>query len=114
MENIHKYSISAMCKVLKIARSTFYYKENPRCVDTELENAVIEEFRQSRNNYGVRKLKIKLARRHLMVSKKRIGKIMKKYNLVSNYTLRRKKSRKGTVNNDATYMLNNLWKKNLQ
>ena len=102
MENSHKYSISAMCKVLKIPRSTFYYEDKPRCVDTGLENAVIEEFRQSRNNYGVRKLKIRLARRKLSASKKRIGKIMKKYNLVSNYTLRRKKSRKDTVNNDAT------------
>ena len=102
MENNHKYSISAMCKVLKIPRSTFYYNDKPRCVDTGLENAVIEEFRQSRNNYGVRKLKIRLARRKLIASKKRIGKIMKKYNLISNYTLRRKKSRKDTVNNDAT------------
>ena len=102
MENSHKYSISAMCKVLKIPRSSFYYKEKPRPNDTALENAVIEEFRQSRNNYGVRKLKIKLSRRNLIASKRKIGNIMKKYNLVSNYTLRRKKSRKGAVNNDIT------------
>ena len=101
-ENEEKYSISAMCKVLKIARSTLYYKENPRRVDTELENAVIEEFRRSRNNYGTRKLKIVLKRRKFMVSRRRIGAIMKKYRLVSNYTLRQTKKQKPSVNNDAT------------
>jgi len=90
-----------MCKALKIARSTLYYKENPRAVDVELENAVIEEFRRSRNNYGTRKLKIVLNRRKFRVSRRRIGKIMKKYVLVSNYTLRQTKKLKSTVNNDA-------------
>lgn len=50
--------MSAMCKVLKIARSTLNYEENPRSVEIELENAVIKEFRGSRNNYGTRRLKI--------------------------------------------------------
>ena len=102
MENADKYSISAMCKVLKIPRSTLYYKSKPCKVNVELENAVIEEFRRSRNNYGTRKLKILLNRRKFVVSRRRIGKIMKKYNLVSNYTLRRTKNGKETVNNDAT------------
>ena len=90
-----------MCKALKIARSTLYYKENPRGVDVELENAVIDEFRRSRNNYGTRKLKIVLNRRKFKVSRRRIGKIMKKHALVSNYTLRQTKKLKPTVNNDA-------------
>jgi len=102
MENADKYSISAMCKVLKISRSTLYYKEKPRLVDVELENAVTEEFRRSRNNYGTRKLKIVLKRRNIVASRRKIGKIMKKYNLVSNYSLRRAKKNKSTVNNDAT------------
>jgi transposase InsO family protein len=89
-----------MCRVLNVPRSTFYYKESPKSIDTELENAVIEEFKRSRNNYGVRKLKVKLAQRKLTVSKKRIGKIMKKYNLISNYTLRKSNKRKSLVNAD--------------
>jgi len=91
-----------MCKILKISRSTLYYKGNPRPVDTELENAVIEEFRRSRNNYGTRKLKIVLKRRKFVVSRRRIGKIMKKYTLVSNYTLRHTKKQKPLSNNDET------------
>ena len=101
-ENSHKYSISAMCKVLKLPGSSFYYKEVPKVIDTELENAVIEEFRKSRNNYGTRKLKIKLSRRGFRVSRRRIGKLMAKFELVSNYTLRQIKRHKAVVNNDET------------
>ena len=91
-----------MCKALKIARSTLYYQEKPKTVDTTLENAVIEEFRRSRNNYGTRKLKIMLTRRKVSVSRRRIGKIMRKYRLISNYTVRQAKKHKSTVNNDTT------------
>jgi len=102
-ENAHKYSISAMCKALKIARSTLYHKPKPQRIDTALENAVIEEFRSSRNNYGTRKLKVMLNRRKFRVSRRRIGKIMTKYGLVSNYTLRQtKKKHSPAVNNDET------------
>jgi transposase InsO family protein len=89
-----------MCKVLKISRSTLYYREKPAKVDSALENAVIREFGKSRNNYGTRKLKIILNRKNFVVSRRRIGKIMKKYGLVSNYILRRKNTRSTDVNND--------------
>ena len=90
-----------MCKVLKVPRSSFYYKDKVKKVDSKLENAVIEEFGKSRNNYGTRKLKIVLNRRGLTVSRRRIGNIMRKYRLVSKYTLRQTpKQKSGTVNND--------------
>jgi len=85
---------------MKIARSTLYYKETPRTIDTALENAVIVEFKGSRNNYGTRKLKKELNKRKFRVSRRKIGQIMKKYDLVSNYTLRRTKKGKAPVNND--------------
>lgn len=89
-----------MCKFLKISRSTYYYKENPREIDVALENKVIKEFRKSRNNYGTRKLKKELAKHGFSVSRRKIGDIMRKYNLVSNYTIRQKKHDKSKVNND--------------
>jgi len=89
-----------MCKALKITRSTLYYKERPRAVDTALENAVIVEFKGSRNNYGTRKLKKELKKKKIVASRRRIGAIMAKYELVSNYTLRRRKKGKSPVNND--------------
>ena len=89
-----------MCRVLGISRGTYYYEESPKPIHSVLENAVIEEFRKSRGNYGTRKLKVVLGRRGFTASKRRIGKIMHKYGLVSNYTLRGKKKRKNAVNND--------------
>jgi len=89
-----------MCKVLGIPRSSFYYKQTEKVVDTKLENAVCEEFNRSRKNYGTRKLKVVLSRRGFVVSRRRIGKIMKKYRLVSNYTILQSKKNKTNVNND--------------
>jgi len=89
-----------MCRVLKIARSTIYYKENPREIDVTLENSVIDEFRKSRNNYGARKLKVMLSRSQFHVSRRKIGKIMSKYSLVSNYTLRHGRKSRNDMNND--------------
>ncbi len=97
-----------MCKFLKVPRSTFYYQHKPKVIDTIFENAVIEEFRKSRNNYGTRKLKVMLARKSkaheaIHASRRRIGKAMAKYELVSNYTIKlNKKGNKEKVNNDTT------------
>src|SRR5699024_4136021 len=43
-------------------------------------------FAKMRNKYGNRKLKKILAKRGFLVSRRRIGRIMRKFNLVSNYT----------------------------
>jgi transposase InsO family protein len=96
-----------MCKLLGLQRSSYYYQAVPVKRDSELENAVIEEFHLSRKNYGTRKLKVQLARKQnghsaIRVSRKLIGKIMKKYVLVSKYTLKHsKKQVPSPVNNDA-------------
>jgi hypothetical protein len=49
-----------MCRILNIPRSLVYYKKKARVYNTELENAVISIFRDSKNNYGSRKIKIEL------------------------------------------------------
>ena len=94
-----------MCKALEINRSSYYYKGTEKKIDSELENAVIHEFYLSRQNYGQRKLKKQLSciqnnHRAFRVSRPKIGKIMKKYSLVSKYTLKRGKKRKDPVNNE--------------
>lgn len=61
-----------MCRKLGVPRSLIYYKKKTRKIDSELENAVIELFRKSRNNYGSRKIKIELAKRNIIASKQRI------------------------------------------
>lgn len=75
-----------MCRVLGISRSSYYYKVKKKESEADLEQAIINEFAKSRNNYGTRKLKKVLVQRDFVVSRRRIGRIMKKFNLVSNYT----------------------------
>ena len=83
-----------MCRYLGVTRSLMYYKPTPHKVDVALENAVIEEFNNNRRVYGTKKIKKALKRRKIpmVASRRRIGKVMKKYGLVSKYTMRHNKS----------------------
>jgi len=92
-----------MCALLNVTRSLVYYEPRPRRVDAAAENAVIEEFRDNYGVYGTRKLKKALRRREkpFRLSRRKIGRIMKKYGLVSKYEKRRKSSRKSRVNEDS-------------
>ena len=76
-----------MCSKLKISRSSLYYRQIDVVEDSNLENLIISIFKASRKNYGTRKIKEGLRRKGLQVSRRRIGRIMEKYSLVSKYTL---------------------------
>jgi len=52
------------------------------------------------NNYGTRKNKVELEKRDIIVSRRRIGRIMAKNGLVSNYTVKQFKVQQSTVNED--------------
>lgn len=58
--NQHKYSISAMCKVLQLPRSTYYYESKERATVDDMTSDVIDIFQASRQNYGTRKIKVEL------------------------------------------------------
>ena len=85
--NTHKYSVSALCKVLNIPRSTYYYEEKQKPDESELTHLIKTIFRKSRNNYGTRKIKVELLKKDYLVSRRKIGQIMKQHGLVSNYTI---------------------------
>ena len=53
--NAHKYSVSAMCRVLQVNRSTYYYEAATKKDESELTADIQEIFRKSRNHYGTRK-----------------------------------------------------------
>ena len=98
-----------MCKLLKVPRSLVYYHINNRQKtakiskeEVDLENALIRVFRKSRNNYGTRKIKKQLEREGIWASRRKIGRIMKKYALVSNYTVAQYKVDKKACNEDKT------------
>lgn len=89
-----------MCKVLKISRSLVYYKPKNKRKDKELENHIIRIFKESKNNYGSRKIKVELAKIGYQVSLRRIRKYMNLNGLVSNYTVKQFKVHKATCNKD--------------
>ena len=89
-----------MCKVLKISRTVYYYERKDKKVDTKLENQIIKIFRDSRNNYGTRKIKATLGKQNIVVSRRRIAKIMAKHGLVSNYTVKQYKVTRTNCNED--------------
>ena len=85
--NVHKYSVSAMCSVLQISRITYYYESKEKADKTKLTAEIKRIFRENRNKYGTRKIKKKLDKLEWQVSRRRIGRIMKQEGLVSNYTV---------------------------
>lgn len=91
-----------MCKYLKISTSVFYYKAKKKPDEIELENAIIKAFKESRKNYGTRKLKAVLSKEKnkVIVSRRKIGRVMKKYGLVSNYTIKQFKKHSKSCNED--------------
>lgn len=98
--NAHKYSVSAMCDVLQIPRSTYYYEAKIRDdqKEEELTRLIKDIFKSSRNNYGQRKIKIELQKKDWQVSRRRIGRIMKEQGLVSKYTVAQFNPRKTSLN----------------
>lgn len=96
--NLHKYSISAMCKVLQIQRSTYYYEAIERASEDDLTSTIIEIFQNSRQNYGTRKIKVELRKLGHQISRRRIGRIMNEQGLVSTYTVAQFKPHSKDVN----------------
>ena len=89
-----------MCNVLEIAKSTFYYEAKEKPNEDELTEAIVEIFHKNRKAYGTRKIKAKLEEQGLIVSRRRIGRIMQEQGLVSTYTVAQFKQHK-TACNDA-------------
>lgn len=76
-----------MCKVLQVPRSTYYYESKANEVPDDITPKVIGIFKASRSNYGTRKIKIELQKLGFVVSRRKIGRIMKAQGLVSKYTV---------------------------
>lgn len=76
-----------MCKCLQIARSTYYYETVIKPYETELEAQITRIFHQNQDAYGTRKIKKELQKLDCQVSRRRIGRIMKRKGLVSKYTV---------------------------
>jgi transposase InsO family protein len=89
-----------MCKILGISRSLVYYEKKSKTYDSELDNVIISIFKASRNAYGTRKIKKELLKKEYQVSRRRISRIMQKYGLVSQYTVKQFKVHRAKCNED--------------
>ncbi|MFT8708753.1 MAG: IS3 family transposase [Sporolactobacillus sp.] len=109
-QNRHKYSVSALCNVLQLSCSTFYYEANVReqqLAHKELTHQIVQIFKDSRSIYGQRKIKKTLEKQGKKVSRRRIGRVMREQGLVSNYTVAQFKPHKTTCNEEpVTNVLN--------
>jgi len=81
-----------MCAVLKVSRSRYYYEEKEPKDESIFEEAVQTAFEENRSLYGSRKLKKVLAKKGIIISRRKICRIMKRRSLESAYT--RKKIQK--------------------
>ena len=94
-----------MCKLLNISSSSLYYAKNKpakkyNAEEEKLTQHIKEIFKNSRNNYGSRKIKVELKKKGIIASKRRIRRIMKENGFVSTYTVKQYKVHKQTCNND--------------
>lgn len=81
------FPITTMCRILKVNVSSYYHWIKMGCVlekvDTILNELIEDIFKAGRQAYGQRRIKEALVQRYgLIVSKRRIGKIMKSLSLV--------------------------------
>ena len=83
-------------QILNISRATYYYQPEEKPEETALEAEIIQVFKDNRKAYGTRRIKPLLKQQ---VSRRKIGQIMEKYNLVSVYTKRKFRAQKSSVNN---------------
>lgn len=91
-----------MCKVLKVSRALVYYQRKNKRMDQQLEQEIIRIFKESRNNYGSRKIKVELAKLGYRVSLRKIRIIMNLNGLVSNYTIKQFKVHRSKCNEEET------------
>lgn len=75
-----------MCQKLMISRGAYYYEVKRKESEATIEKAVIESFTGSRNSYGARRIKDDLNDQGLIVSRRKIRRIMTKFNFISSYT----------------------------
>ena len=74
-----------MCRWLNIPRSSYYYQAVNPVSEADLEDKITYIFLESKSRYGARKIKKCLEKDGIILSRRRIRRIMKRLNLVSVY-----------------------------
>lgn len=104
--NAHKYSISAQCKVLGISRGSYYYPAKGQQDEIHLADEVQTAYENNRKLYGSRKLKVVLAEKGIIMSRRKICRIMKGRGLASAYSRQKPYKSKGVNEAEIPNTLN--------
>ncbi|BET37756.1 IS3 family transposase [Spiroplasma ixodetis] len=84
-KNKVKYKIRTMCCFLKISKSTYYFnfkKKEDKIQNNMYDEAFISAFKENKEAYGTRRLKVVLKEKKINLSRRKIKKIMNKHNLI--------------------------------
>ncbi len=85
-----EYTISRVCKVLQLNKSSYYYKKKrPASVLNAQAKAVIKCFKSNCGAYGRRRIRRSLLNKNIDISEYTIAKILKEYNLQSKHGRRK-------------------------
>ena len=98
--NKDKYTVRAMCSILEISTSGYYSYKEPEVAKVEHTELVTRIFNENYKAYGTRRIKKECKRLGVIISRRRIGRIMHSEALVSSYTVSKYKVEKTAVNND--------------
>ncbi|BET38126.1 hypothetical protein SAP269_07150 [Spiroplasma ixodetis] len=75
-----------MYRFLKISKSTYYFnlkKKEDKIQNNMYDEVVISAFKENKEAYGTRRLKVVLKEKKINLSRRKIKKIMNKHNLIS-------------------------------
>lgn len=93
-----------MCLIFEVSRSAFYaWLNNPECKQKQEDKKLVKEIRriheESRETYGIRRVKAQLEKDGIQCSRKRVARLMRENNI---YSCLRKKF-KATTNSNHSY-----------
>ncbi|WP_342255025.1 IS3 family transposase [Spiroplasma endosymbiont of Zeiraphera isertana] len=117
INNKCKYKIRTMCRFLKLSKSTYYFnfKKKEKNKNNMYDEAVISAFKENKEIYGTRRLKVILENQEIYLSRRKIKEIMNKHNLISKYTKLRHKNHHNKVNDSQiTNLVNRNFKNRIK
>lgn len=93
-----------MCELLKVPRSNYYYHINNKAPlkTNDYDDEVIEEFKTWKQTYGTIRIRMALKAKGIIISRYKVGEIMRLNGLVSVYTVEQSKVHSSSVNRDET------------
>ena len=106
-----KYRLTCLLKAIHLSKSTYmfhkYRIEAAKEPETELEKLVLEEFKENKGRYGVRRITASLRLKGHHINHKVVQRIMKKYHLKGKTPkkIRKYSSYRGTVGKVAENLL---------